>query len=347
MSKFPGSTFHTITDPTEGSAMTPLSRRSALILCGAAGLALPARAAGFAPGIVYAVGQKFDKSFNEGAYLGAERFKAATGVPYLDAMPSNPAQFERAVASLLRRGVTDVATIGFYYATALAALAPRYPAVRFTLVDAVAEAPNIRSVTFKEQEGSFLVGVLAALASKTGTVGFIGALDIPLIRKFAAGFEQGARHARGDVTVLVNFVGTTPDAFNDPTTGSEVARSQFQRGADVVFAGAGVSNFGIFAAARDGGKLAIGVDSNQNYLYPGTILTSMLKRVDLAIEASFQAARQGSWTAGTQALGLAEAAVDYAVDENNRDLLTPAMLAQVEEARRAIVAGRIPVTDGS
>lgn len=328
--------------------MTPVSRRS--VLLGAAGLAataLPAGAGGMRPGLVYAVGQKFDKSFNEGAFTGAERFKAATGIAYLDQMPSSPAQFEQAVASLLRRGVTDVATMGFYYASALGTVARRYPAVRFTLVDALAEGPNIRCVTFKEQEGAYLVGVLAALASKSGTVGFVGALDIPLIRKFAAGFEQGARQARGDVAVLVNFVGTTPAAFNDPTAGAEIARAQFQRGADVVFAGAGVSNFGIFAAARDAGRLAIGVDSNQNYLYPGTILTSMLKRVDLAVEASFEAARQGSWSAGPCVLGLAEGALDYAVDENNRELLTPAMVERVEEARRAIVAGRIPVTDGS
>ncbi|MBP2232013.1 basic membrane protein A [Azospirillum agricola] len=329
--------------------MMACSRRSVLTL-GAAALAaraLPARAEGFIPGLVYAVGQKFDKSFNEGAHLGAERFKAATGIPYLEYAPASPAQFNQAVASLLRRKATDVAAIGFYYATALTALAPSHPQVRFTLVDGVAEGPNIRCVTFKEQEGAFLVGVLAALASKTGTVGFIGALDIPLLRKFAAGFEQGARHARGDVKVLVNFVGTTPAAFNDPTNGAEVARAQFQRDADVVFAGAGVSNFGIFAAARDGGRLAIGVDGNQNHLYPGTILTSMLKRVDLAVEASFQAGRQGVWSAGGRALGLADGAVDYAVDVNNRELLTPAMLAQAEEARRAIIAGRIPVADGS
>ncbi|WP_448208649.1 BMP family lipoprotein [Azospirillum sp. sgz302134] len=328
--------------------MPPMHRRSILAL-GAAGLAaiplpilaLPARAQGFAPGLVYAVGQKFDKSFNEGAFAGAERFKASTGVPYLEYLPASTAQFEQAVTALMRRGVTDLATIGFYYAAPLATLAPKFPAARFTIVDAVVEAANVQSVTFKEQEGSFLVGVLAALASKTGTVGFIGALDIPLIRKFISGFEQGARHARPDATVLVNFVGTTPAAFNDPTTGAEVAKAQFQRGADVVFAGAGVSNFGVFAAAKDGGRLAIGVDSNQNHLYPGTILTSMLKRVDLAVETAFQAGRAGTWTPGVRALGLAEGGVDYAVDDNNRPLLTPAMLERAEAARADIVAGRI------
>ncbi|PWC96249.1 BMP family ABC transporter substrate-binding protein [Azospirillum sp. TSO5] len=330
----------------------PHPTRRSILFFGAAGTALallPQRvhAAAIQPGLVYAAGQKFDKSFNEGAFAGAERFKSATGIPVLEYLPSTPAQFDQAAASLLRRGVTDLIAIGFYYATPLARLAPAHPEVRFTLIDAVAEGPNIRSVTFKEQEGSFLVGVLAALASKSGTVGFIGALDIPLIRKFIAGFEQGARHARGDVRVLVNFVGTTPAAFNDPASGAEVARSQFQRGADVVFAGAGVSNFGIFAAANEAKRLAIGVDSNQNYLYPGTILTSMLKRVDLAVASSLEAARQGTWSAGTVALGLAEGAVDYAVDENNRDLVTPEMVNAVEAARRGIVAGRIPVADGS
>lgn len=330
----------------------PHPTRRSVLSFGAAGTTLAllphlSQAAAIQPGLIYAAGQKFDKSFNEGAFAGAERFRTATGIAVAEYLPSTPAQFDQAAASLLRRGVTDLVAIGFYYATPLARLAPAHPAVRFTLIDAVAEGPNIRSVTFKEQEGSFLVGVLAALASKSGTVGFIGALDIPLIRKFIAGFEQGARHARGDIKVLVNFVGTTPAAFNDPATGAEVARSQFQRGADVVFAGAGVSNFGIFAAANEGRRLAIGVDSNQNYLYPGSILTSMLKRVDLAVESSFEAASRGKWTAGTVALGLADSAVDYALDENNRDLVTTEMIEAVEAARRGIIAGRIPVADGS
>lgn len=328
---------------------THLSRRSVLAL-GAAGLATlagPARAQEFTPGLLYAVGQKFDKSFNEGAFTGAERFKDAAGIAYRDYLPSSTAQFEQAVAALLRRGVTDLALIGFYYAAPLASRAPKHPAVRFTLVDAVVEAPNVQSVTFKEQEGSFLVGMLAAMASRTGTVGFIGALDIPLIRKFIAGFQQGARHARPDIGLLVNFVGTTPAAFNDPTTGAEVAKAQFQRGADVVFAGAGVSNFGIFAAAKDGGRFAIGVDSNQNHLYPGTILTSMLKRVDLAVERAFGEGRSGVWTPGPRSLGLAERSVDYALDDNNRALVTPAMKDRLEEAREAIIQGRIRVPDAS
>lgn len=323
-------------------------RRAILLFgacCGLAGPLMPALAAAtpaaIVPGLLYAVGQKFDKSFNEGAFAGAERFRTATGTTVLEYLPNSAAQFDQAVGALLRRGVTDLVTIGFYYAAPLVAAAARNPSVRFTIVDAVAEGPNIRSVTYKEQEGAFLVGVLAALASKSGTIGIVGALDIPLIRKFIDGYTQGARYARPDIAVLVNFVGTTPAAFNDPTTGAEVARAQFERGGDVVFAAAGVSNFGIFAAARDGGRLAIGVDSNQNFLYPGSILTSMLKRVDLAVEEAFTAARNGNWTAGLHELGLAERALDWALDENNRSLITPAMESRVEEARKDIIAGRI------
>ncbi|MCW2245857.1 basic membrane protein A [Azospirillum fermentarium] len=297
------------------------------------------------PGLLYAVGQKFDRSFNEGALAGAERFAQATGAKTVEFLPQSPAEFERGIQGLARHKVTDVAVIGFYYATPLAQVAPRYPAVRFTLVDAVVEAPNVRSVVFKEHEGAFLTGVLAALASKTGTIGFIGALDIPLIRRFIAGYTQGARHARPDARVLVNFVGTTPAAFNDPATGTEVAVSQIQRGADVLFAGAGTSNFGVFATAKDKGVLAIGVDSNQNGLYPGTILTSMLKRVDRAVEGTFQAAASGTWAPGTVALGLAGDGVGLAIDDNNRPLLTPAMLERVDAARAAIIQGRITVAD--
>ncbi|MGQ9367211.1 BMP family lipoprotein [Azospirillum sp. ST 5-10] len=324
----------------------PITRRLAsVLLAGALVPALPvaATAGDFVPALIYAVGQKFDKSFNEGAFRGAEAFTAETGVRVTEAQPQAVAQFEQTVNAVVRRGATDVVVIGFYYATPLAEIAARHPGTRFTIVDAVVDGPNVQSIVFKEQEGTFLVGILAALASKSGTIGFVGALDIPLLRKFIAGYQQGARHARPATTVLVNFVGTTPDAFNDPTTGAEVARSQFQRGADVVFAGAGTSNFGVFAAAAEAGRLAIGVDSNQNPLYPGTILTSMLKRTDEAVIRALRSGRDGTWRAGVQALGLAERAVDYAVDDNNRPLLTPAMVTMVEDAREAIVAGGIVV----
>lgn len=305
------------------------------------------RAAEMVPAVIYAVGQKFDRSFNEAAHTGAERFRSASGTAYLEYEPQNPAQFEQAVGALARRGATDIVCIGFYYATPLNEVAQRFPEIRFTIVDAIVEQPNVRSVIFKEQEGSFLTGVIAALASKTGTIGFVGAVDIPLIRKFVAGYTQGARHARPDARVLVNFVGTTPAAFNDPLRGAEVARSQIERGADVLFAGAGTSNFGVFQQAVDMDRLAIGVDSDQGWLHPGHILTSMLKRVDLAVEQSFGAARDGSWEPGILQLGLAEGGVDYAYTEQNRHLVGQAARDAAEAARADIVAGRILVEEGT
>ncbi|MEQ8967891.1 MAG: BMP family ABC transporter substrate-binding protein [Azospirillaceae bacterium] len=299
------------------------------------------------PGIVYAVGEKFDGSFNEGAYNALEAFEAETGIDYLEYSPTNPTEFEQGVERLVRRGVDTVICVGFYYAQPLSELAARHPDVRFTIVDAVAEADNVRSVLFREHEGSFLTGMLAAMKSETGTVGFVGAIDIPLIRKFVTGFEEGARHVDPDVEYLVNFVGTTPAAFNDPTTGNELAVSQIERGADVIFAGAGNSNRGIFQAAIDEGVYAIGVDSNQNGEAPGTILTSMLKRVDVAVRRSLDAARDGTWEPGIVSLGLAEKGVGYALDENNWPLMTPEMITAVEGAMIDIVEGRIEVTDAS
>jgi basic membrane protein A len=306
-----------------------------------------AAAPGIVPGIVYAVGQKFDKSFNEAAYVGVSRFKSETGISVLEYEPGSAAQFEQAIAGLARRGATDIVAVGFYYATPLAGLALRFPKLRFTLIDGVADRPNVRSVVFKEQEGAYLAGMLAAMASKTGSIGFIGAMDIPLIRKFVVGYQEGAAAARTDIKVIVNFIGNTPAAFSDPTAGGELARSQFDRDADVVFAGAGASNFGIFQQAVDRGRLAIGVDANQNGLHPGSILTSQLKRVDLAVERAFASAHDGTWKPGVVALGLAEDAVGLAFDDNNAKLVTPEMRSRLEQARADIIAGRIVVTDAT
>ena len=301
-----------------------LRRLSLAALAAVALIAAAAAAGDIVPGIVYAVGQKFDKSFNEAAYTGVAQFKSETGIAVLEYEPRAAAQFEQGVAALARRGVTDIVAIGFYYATPLATLAPKFPKLRFTLIDGVADRPNVQSVVFKEQEGAYLAGMLAAMASKSGTIGFIGAMDIPLIRKFAVGYGEGAVAARADIRVLTNFIGNTPAAFNDPTAGGELARSQFDRG-----------------------RLAIGVDANQNGLHPGTILTSQLKRVDLAVKRAFTSARDGSWKPGVLALGLAEEAVGLAFDQNNAGLVTPEMRARLERARADIIAGRIQVTDAT
>ncbi|MGH6928114.1 MAG: BMP family lipoprotein, partial [Dongiaceae bacterium] len=279
-----------------------------LIVAAAAAMALaaPAAAQDFKPALIFDLGGKFDKSFNEAAYNGAEMFKKEAGVDYLEFEVTNESQREQSLRKLAQRGATIIVATGFAQAPALKIVAAEFPDVKFTLIDDVVELPNVQSIIFKEHEGSFLVGVAAAMASKTGKVGFVGGMDIPLIRKFACGYVQGAKYANPSAQVFENMTGTTGDAWNDPTKGGELARSQFDRGADVVYAAAGGTGLGVYQAAKDSGKLAIGVDSNQNYIHPGTMLTSMLKRVDVAVYETAKAAKEGTWKPGVTVLGLAE-----------------------------------------
>ena len=304
-----------------------------------------AQAEDFTPAVVFDMGGKFDKSFNEAAFNGAEQFKADTGVEYRDFEVTNPSMREQALRNMARRGAQVVVAMGFAQAAAVETVAQEFPETKFTLIDMVVDLPNVQSVIFKEHEGSFLVGMAAAMTSKTGKVGFVGGMDIPLIRKFALGYVEGAKHVNPDIDIFQNMTGTTPSAWNDPTRGGELARSQFDRGADVVYAAAGGTGIGVYQAAKDAGKLAIGVDSNQNYIHPGTMLTSMIKRVDVAVYESFKAAQEGTWQGGIQILGLAEDGVGWALDEHNRSLISAEIEAAVEQARKDIIAGKIAVTD--
>ena len=292
------------------------------------------------PAVVFDMGGKFDKSFNEAAYNGIERWKKETGKPYLEFEISNETQREQALRRMAERGASPIIGIGFGQAAAIEKIAKEFPKLQFTLIDMVVQQPNVQSVVFKEQEGSFLVGVMAALASKTGKVGFVGGMDIPLIRKFQCGYEQGAKYANPKAEVFANMTGTTGAAWADPARGGELAKAQFGKGADVVFAAAGGTGIGVYQAAKDAGKLAIGVDSNQNHLQPGTMLTSMLKRVDVAV---YQAAK--SYKPGVTVLGLKEGGVDYALDDNNAKLVTPELKKKVEAAKADIVSGKIKVAD--
>jgi basic membrane protein A len=294
-----------------------------------------------APGIVYAQGAKFDKSFNEAAYTGAERFKAETGIAYHEVEITNDSQRVQALSTLIRRGAPVVVAVGFDQRTAVETVADRCPEARLVIIDTVVDKPNVQSVVYREQEGAFLVGVLAAMASKSWTIGYLGGMDIPIIRRIGRGYMEGARWAVPAIAIIDNVTGTTPAAFVDPARGAELARSQFDRGVDVVFAAAGITGFGALQAAKDAGKLAIGMDSNQNPLFPGTVLTSLLKRVDNAVYDAFVAARAGTWQPGVRSLGLAERGVDYAMDDNNEALVTPAMREKAEAARAETVAGRI------
>ena len=305
-----------------------------LALAAAAGPALAE------PAVIFDMGGKFDKSFNQAGYNGAEKWKKETGKSYLEFEIANPAQREQAQRRMAERGADPIVGIGFSQGSAAEKVAKDFPKQKFVVIDAVVNLPNVQSIVFKEQEGSFLVGLMAAMASKTGKVGFVGGMDIPLIRKFSCGFEQGARYANPKAEVTINMTGTTPQAWNDPARGAELARSQFASGVDVVFAAAGGTGIGVYQAAKDAGKLAIGVDSNQNQLHPGTMLTSMVKHVDVAVYNAFKGV-----TPGLTSLGLKEGGVDVAIDENNAKLVTPAMKQKVDAARADIISGKIKVID--
>ena len=297
------------------------------------------------PAVVYDMGGKADKSFNESAYQGAERFKKDTGIEYKEFEIQNDAQREQAMRRFARDGHNPIVVIGFSQAAALEKVAEEFPDTKFAIVDMVVDKPNVRSTVFKEQEGSYLVGVMAAKASKTGTVGFVGGMDIPLIRKFACGYAQGVKSVNPDAKVLVNMTGTTPAAWNDPVKGGEIAKTQIDQGADVIYAAAGSTGIGVLQMAADQGKLSIGVDANQNYLHPGSVLTSMLKRVDNAVYEAFNDVKEGKFEGGVNVLGLKEEGVGYAVDDNNKSLVDADMEAAVTKAADGIKSGEIEVHD--
>lgn len=304
-----------------------------------------AHAADIRPGVVYDLGGKFDKSFNEGVWNGAKRFTADTGIEFREFEVQTDSQRVQALRTFARRGYDPILAVGFQYAPALERIAAEFTETRFAIIDAEVHRPNVQSIVFREHEGAFVVGVLAAMASRTGKLGFVGGMDVPLIRRFACGYVLGAQHASPGVEIFQNMVGTTGAAWNDPVKGAELARSQFDRGADVIFHAAGTTGLGVLQAAADADMLGIGVDSNQNHLHPGSVLTSMLKRVDVVAYEVFDSARQGTWTAGVRELGLKEGGVGWALDEFNEGLVSSEMKAAADRAVADIKRGSIRVHD--
>lgn len=297
------------------------------------------------PAVVYDTAGKFDKSFNEAVYQNGVKVMQAKGQEIFEFEPQNEAQREQGLRRLASRGYSPIVAVGFNMASAVEKVATEFPDIHFTIIDMVVDKPNVQSIVFKEHEGSFLVGALAAKVSKTGTVGFIGGMDIPLIRKFECGYQQGAKYTNPAITVLQNMTGSTPSAFADPAKGSELAKSQFSKGADVIYAAAGGTGLGVYQAAADAGKFAIGVDSNQNHLQPGTMLTSMVKRVGVAAVDSWTQEIEGTWKPGIQALGLQENAIDWALDEYNQPLVSDAIKAEMDQLKADIISGKITVHD--
>jgi len=301
--------------------------------------------ADFKPAVVYDIAGKNDKSFNESVFNGATRFMNDTGIAVTELEPTNAAQVEQTLKKLAQRGYEPIVAVGFGMSNATAAAAEAYPDTKFTLIDGWVMAPNVQMVLYKEHEGSFLVGMMAAMASESGTVGFVGGMDIPLISRFECGYKQGVAYQDSSMKVLANMTGSTPAAFGNPSKGGELTRSQVEAGADVVYAAAGGTGIGVYQTAADMGVLAIGVDDNQNYMQPGTMLTSMFKLVGDAAYDSYEAAMNGTWDPAMRVLGLAENGVGWALDEYNRDMVSAEMEARVNEVRDSIISGDIVVHD--
>ncbi|SMP01345.1 BMP family lipoprotein [Shimia sagamensis] len=309
----------------------------------AAAAALSAGAALAEPALIFDLGGKFDKSFNEAAFGGATRWAEETGNTFREIELQSEAQREQALRRFAEAGANPIVMTGFAFGNVLSEVAPDYPDTKFAIIDMVVDAPNVRSVVFNEHEGSYLVGMMAAQASKSGTVGFIGGMDIPLIRKFACGYVQGVKAVNPDATVIQNMTGTTPAAWNDPVKGSELTKAQIAQGADVVYAAAGGTGVGVLQTAADEGILSVGVDSNQNHLHSGKVLTSMMKRVDNAV---YEAMTAGvDLETGFNVMGVANGGIDYAMDEHNAALVSADMKASVDGAKEKIASGELAVHD--
>jgi len=294
------------------------------------------------PALIFDLGGKFDKSFNESAFEGAERWAKETGGTYREIELQNEAQREQALRRFAEAGANPIVMAGFSFADALGKVAPEYPDTKFAVIDVFwLGLPNVREINFDEHEGSYLVGMMAAMASNSGTVGFVGGMDVPLIRRFGCGYAQGAMAVSQDITVVANMTGTTPAAWNDPVKGSEITKAQISQGADVVYAAAGGTGVGVLQTAADEGILSIGVDANQNHLHPGQVLTSMLKRVDNAVYEAFKAGED--METGLVYMGMSDGGVGYSMDEHNAALVSDEMKAAVDAAMEAISSGSLKV----
>lgn len=315
-----------------------------LMMSAVAIMSLGATSAIAEPAIIYDLGGKFDKSFNEMAFTGAERWKTETGGTYREIELSSEAQREQALRRFAEAGNNPIVMAGFAFSTVLGEVAKDYPNTRFAVIDGyVPDVSNVLNIGFTEHTGSYLVGMMAAMKSKSGVVGFVGGMDIPIIGRFGCGYVQGVKAANPDATIIYNMTGTTPSAWNDPVKGGELVKAQVSQGADVVYHAAGGTGVGVLQAAADAGILGIGVDANQNYMQPGHVLTSMVKRVDTGVYDSFKAG--ADLAGGFATLSLGNGGISYAMDEHNASLVTSEMVAAVESAKAKIISGELMVHD--
>ena len=296
-------------------------------------------------GLVLDKGGKDDQSFNAAAFKGAQKAQQELGVTLKVVEATDDNAFEGILRNFSKARFDLIISVGFAQAEALAKVAQANNNLQYAIVDTEVSAPNVRSLLFQEHEGSFLVGALAGLSSKTGKLGFIGGMDIPLIRRFQTGFEAGAKSVNPKATVVNQFVGVSGDAWNNPARAKELAMNQFQAGVEIIFGAAGASTLGILDAAEQKKKLAIGVDSNQNHIKPGFVLTSMLKRVDVAVFNVIREMKDGQFKPGVEHFGLANNGVDFALDRHNEKLIAPETLKRINQIKADIIAGKIKVPD--
>ncbi len=296
-------------------------------------------------GLVLDKGGRDDKSFNAAAFKGATEAEKALGITLKVVEVSDDTAIEPSFRTFAKKNFDLIIGIGFVMGSPIEKVAKDFPAIQFAVVDSIVQAPNVQSITFEEQEGSYLVGAIAALTSKTKTVGFIGGMDIPLIRRFEMGFRAGAEQTVSGTKVLSNFVGTSSDAWKNPTKAKELALSQYQKKADIIFHAAGASGLGLFDAAEEMKHFAIGCDSNQNWVKPGRILTSMVKRVDRAVYEAIESKQKGTFKPEHRQLGLAQSGVDFALDDNNKSLLSADTLKKIEALKQKIIRKSLAVPD--
>lgn len=290
-------------------------------------------------------GGKDDKSFNSAAFRGATEAKQKLGIFLKEIEAGDDSLFEPAMRSFIAKKFDLIIGIGVAQAETIKRLSKEFPQQKFAIIDSPVEAPNVVSALFKEHEGSYLVGYIAGLKTKTGNVGFVGGMDIPLIRRFEKAFSQGAKAARPSAQIKVNYVGVTSEAWNNPTKAKELAQNQFSNGVDIIFVAAGASNNGCFDAAATQKKFAIGVDSNQNWIKPGSILTSMLKRVDTAVFQIIEDTKNGHFKSGMRIFGLKNSGIDWALDQYNEKLFAPADLKKIAGVKQELISGKIKPID--
>ena len=304
-------------------------------------LAAPAYAQKTRVGLIFAEGGLGDQSFNDAAYRGLMQAKEELPVEVIYVEPADIAEMEEHQRSYAELGLDLVIVIGFIHQSALTEVSADYPDIHFAIVDDVVDNPNVTSLLFEEHEGSFLVGVVAGMMTKSNIVGFVGGMEVPLIRKFQVGFEEGVKWANPDAQVLVNYAG----AFDDPGRGRELTISQYERGADIIYHAAGGTGSGVIDAAASHDFYAIGVDSDQDYMAPGKVLTSMIKRVDMAVYEVIKAAVEGTLEGGTWTFGVADGGVGTSEFTYTRDIIPQEVFDKVEEAKQKIISGEIVVTN--